>query len=653
MAERGPRPPVALSGGQMGRLRSSVGSTGPALVSAVVVGMFALLILGPLYVWSRLRGAPVEASDHFLQTSPPRPSMTEAWIQQQLAEHGPCPHGIEVVTLSDWLDNNRGGSASLPEWVSYPDTVVVYADGLDEALKIGTVDVGGTLALDGLPCQLGGGVEATVAERIEVGRESIFPLEKGWTGDQPLIVAPLARLPVQVVNAADGTPVPGAVVVQNHGRNGYTADDAGRVVLEMPVVDSSSMTDAAPIRARTWSSFLEVYAEGFQVGSLRLDAADIVTANPERRVVALEPGHLVGVSCQNAPGVQCPRELMCAASWSLEGSACQRMPELLKRGDERDLLCSCPRSEAVLRGIGRSLAVPPDVDHVSIDLADQGMVYGTLDEDVSRCSVEAQRLVNALEDVGHIGPLGTVPGRCDPTSETWAVAGLGHGDWLVTVEVEHAVPRNTSPVSDSDVRPAVAIAVPSLFPDEHRDLGTVATRSGSRLTVSCVDPTTGKPSRERDTVFVQHQDPELAVGYAWPLTCGDSIYPALPGEWRVWRLPWVHHNTTVTLAPGEELEVTFETEESEAVEVLGAVIEPHKRGLLVKALDPASPLAEAGLGRGDVIVALQAMGVPVPMADKLTVTAGVLGIWGTSGIELFVVPHRKRTGHWVVLEQDG
>jgi hypothetical protein len=616
--------------------------------------MLALLIVTPLYVWSQLRGAPLEASHLALQTSSLRSnSMTDAWIQRQLAKHGPCPHGIEVVTLSNWLDDNRGGSASLPEWVSYPDTVVVYAGGLDEARKLGRVHVGETLELDGLPCQLGGRVEATVAERVVVGRETISQRDQGWTGDQPLVVAPLARLPVQVVSAADGGPVPGAVLAHINGRSGYTTDSAGKVLLEVPVVDVWSMTSGPPLRVHPSDVALSVYAEGFQVGELRLDAADLETTDPETHVVTLEPGHLVGVSCLNAPGGNCPRDLMCAASWSLEGTGCRRMPELLERGGSGDLLCSCPRSEAVLRGIGRSLAVPPDVDHVSIDLADQGMVYGTLDEDVSRCSVEAQRLVNALEDVGHIGPLGTVPGRCDPTSETWAVAGLGYGDWLVTVEVEHAVPRNTSPVSDSDVRPAVAIAVPSLFPDEHRDLGTVATRSGSRLTVSCVDPTTGKPSRERDTVFVQHQDPELAVGYAWPLTCGDSIYPALPGEWRVWRLPWVHHNTTVTLAPGEELEVTFETDESEAVEVLGAVIEPHKRGLLVTALDPASPLAEAGLGRGDVIVALQAMGVPVPMADKLTVTAGVLGIWGTSGIELFVVPHRKRTGHWVALEHDG
>jgi len=399
-----------------------------------------------------------------------------------------------------------------------------------------------------------------------------------------------------------------------------------------------------------------VHAVGYRVGSLRIPSCagpstsdPSVEANLEdvETTVALEPARTVYVHCMDEAGEArpCPGDLSCMPSWSvtLEAS-CVSSPAGVSADRVAADLCYCPHSEAVVRGLGQSVAIPQGAEDVYIDLNSGTGVEGFLLPEAGTtrgCSVVAERVAAELSDLGSIGAIGRVRGTCDAKTRRFEVRGLPAGDWVLEVQSrEDGV---------AEERQRVAVPVPDLVEGELRDVGGVDVRDGSALTVLCTDGLTGDALDDL-LAFLLHDGSEYEVGYAQAVGCGRTQNPVLSGEWDVFVLPYAHVREHVVVAEGASVEVELVVGDDDSVRALGATLGLTDDGLEVLSIEPGGVLDRQAVRPGDEIVDISVFGLPLPIESfPAEVMSGVLGIWGASGVSIEVRSTASGSHQWIDL----
>lgn len=598
-------------------------------------------VVGILWAWWSMRGTPIPDSDPIELVSYPEtvhgPNVRETYRHEMEREGGPCPHPIRVVSFRDVPEVMESLGPDVPAWLQPPADIMLYTDTwahMRVYLHPDTVSVGDEVPILDVPCKL---LQWVTAEHNGL-RLALANDKAGWTGEVPVVIGPVLYQPIEVVRASDGAPVPHALVTAR-GRDSLRTDALGRV--EVPISLFSLYQPPSPEKLLDSRRRFDVYAQGFEVARIRVGQEVSTSAVLDPVRVELEAGHFVSVDCVGEDIERCPGDLVCGSSWDiLDLQQCKRPPDGLDWGDDSTLLCSCPETDAVLRGMGRTHAVPDDQDHVVLDFMAGASVTGRLSEP-ARCRAHAERVAAEVADLGNIGELGQVRGSCDGRTGEFSVRGLGPGDWIVSVQagLDHG---------------GIAVPVAGLDSDEARDVGTVDVDSGSALLIYCHDGLTDQDVDGSQYAFARHHSPDMEVGHALAVRCGSRVQPALPGEWTVWRLPWVHHSERVYVPPGRAAEVVFSVGDDRDIQALGARLAQSNHGLEVVSVSPGSPLQGAGLQTGDTIVDLRVAGWTVPMANESTdVLSGVLGIWGSTGVEVFVSPVGGGDGRWIPLDDDG
>ncbi len=625
------------------------------LLLAVGVGLVGICVGMPLSMWRLLRGesAQVEApsTKEVPRTLPTQ--IPEAWSEPGCA----MPivvrsiHGVETAAAA--LQPALPAGHRLPEDV---DLHIILQSEYGASIPLGPVAVGDTLDFGTVPCSQVAGLSMQV-DGFEVGRIEPLP-EQG-----PVVVplAPLQRLSVMVVDALDGQPIRDARSTRPVGLRSRSTGADGVLQWARPQLRVTPQAEAPDGMVLSWTCPrlpAEVHAPGYRVGSLRVPSCagpapvdSSVEADLEdfETTVALEPARTVYVHCidgdTDGAARPCPGDLSCMPSWSvtLEAS-CVSSPAGVSVERTAADLCYCPQSEAVVRGLGQSVAVPDGVVDIYLDLSSGTGVQGHLlpNGGTTRgCSVVAERVAAELSDLGSIGAVGRVRGACDAKTRRFEVRGLSAGDWVLEVQS-----RETDAPED---RLRVAVAVPELREGEFRDLGGVDVRDGSALTVLCTDGLTGD---ELDDLmaFILHDGSEYEVGYAQAVGCGRTQHPVLSGEWDVFVLPYAHVREHVVLGKGASVEVELVVGDDDSVRALGATLGLTEHGLEVLSVEPRGLLARHAVQPGDELVGIAVFGLPLPLEDyPAEVMSGVLGIWGASGVSIEVRSMGSGDHQWIEL----
>jgi hypothetical protein len=624
------------------------------VVLGVVLAVIACCLGIPLGMWQLLRGEPARVE---------RPTPTRRTQQPSTVTPTPrwdepgCAIPIHVGTVYDLPGIAARLDPPLPEGLPIPtDVDLSVAVIRGDSVFLGQVSAGDTISFGDQPCSV---VQYLHLEKdgSVLGGVQVMGLKEA-----PLVpLVPTQTVHVVVVDADTREPIEGAWL-EGVWRGAPPTDARGRTTLHRPIVkhwSTAMKPDGYDVSWQCGGIGEPVHAEGYHSGHLEVPGCDGKRARkhqapftgtelPELEVVVeLESGRTVYVHCldRNGEPRYCPGDLTCLPSWSVElGRVCQSTPTGVPEEREEADRCYCPETEAVIRGLGRSLTVPDGEEDVFIELDGTGVTGQIVPEDgqTTGCSVVAERVASELSDLGSIGAVGRIRGECDARNRTFKVEGLTPGDWVLEVKSRE--------VGFPDEKLAVAVPVPDLQEGELRDVGGVDVHAGSSLTVRCIDGLTGDELDDL-AAFILHDGASYEVGYAQAVGCGRTQLPVLSGEWDVFVLPYAHVRSHLTLRPGEDAEVELVVGDDDTVEAIGATLGLTRDGLEVLSVAPGGPLASAGVVAGDAIVDISAFGMPLPIDNYAAeVMSGVLGIWGTAGVSVQVESAASGERYWVELE---
>ena len=614
-----------------------------AVVVLVFVGLFAAIGWS---VWEGLRGRAVAVS------APASTRRLQARRDAPTGDDTPCSAPLQVVTASDLPAGVAAPVPPVPAGATFPDAVEVWVHRTPddtEPLSLGVVEPGTLVDLSGIPCHAVDHFSAVLdGERVA----EAWPTSAGvpvW-----LVLGPLQRIHMHVEDRTTGEPVDGAWTRVYRGTASIHADRSGDLSWWRPTMRISHRSGAP--RARWICDGLqpEVHAEGYVSQRVRVPGCDGAFGGggtrglrdeglePLEVTVSLESGRTVFVHCSPDGSEECPGDLTCTPSWSVElDRACMAVPPGFATERQNALRCACPPTDAVVRGLGRSYAVPDDAEDIWIDLEDAAGVRGRIaDFDGRRqsCRVVAERVAADLEDIGSLGAVGRVAGTCDGEG-AFEITGLAEGDWVVEVtRREHERSGETQ---------AIAVPVAGLLADEARDLGELDPAQGAAFEVECEDGLTGESTRSAMVLLV-HDSDDFEVGYVQVVACGHRQAPALGGDWEVFVLPWAHLRESLTLSAGDDETVSVTIGDDDAMLALGGALEPGRDSLVVRWVEPGGTLDRLGVQPGDELVDIAAFGVGLPIDDyPEAVLSGVLGVWGTAGIEVVVRSGETGEERWV------
>ncbi len=621
---------------------------------AALIGCFVAMCVGtPVWVWSLLRGEPARVSPVSTvdERVLPRRAIPAEWPEPGCA----LPIvGASIYALDGVPDALH---PPLPEGLPLPDRLEVHAvlePPTDDPVLLGTIAPGETLDFGEIPCHNVRMLLLRLDGR-QVGWVRPLPIE----GPVLVPIAPVQELVLRVVDAVDGEPIRDAWSSQPVEVRGETTGADGLLRWLRPQLRVSHATDPPTVAWNCRGGGAEVYAPGYRVGSVRYPSCGVRAAvddplelnvEPVALTVALKPARTVYVHCVDRDGTPtpCPGDLSCMPSWSVSlEAACQASPAGVSPERLQADLCYCPYSEAVVRGLGRSVTVPDDAEDVYVELDLGTGVEGSLlpEEGASQgCSVVAERVAAELSDLGSIGAIGRVRGTCDEKRRRFEVQGLAPGDWVLEVQS-----RETDRPDD---KLRVAVPVPELAEGEFRDVGGVDVRDGSALKVVCVDGLTGDELDDL-TAFILHDGSRYEVGYAQAVGCGRTQNPVLPGDWDVFVLPYAHVREHLTLGVGESAEVELVVGDDDSLRALGATLGLTDDGLAVLSVQPGGLFDRQGVKPGDEIIDISVFGVALPIESYAPeVMSGVLGIWGASGVSVQVESADRRALDWIDLGAD-
>ena len=619
-----------------------------------MVTFLVVVVLGIVReVWIGLKGQAVSVSAP--ETSQPIP--VHRTTGPSASPGAACDRPLHVVTALALPDGLAPAHPPVPTRADFPASVEVIVHWTDPDISpqsLGEVPLGSTVDLGALPCN------QIAAFHAEYEGERVAQTTATKRTDAPLYlgVGPLQRITLRVEDALTGEPVRHAWS-PIHGRTAPLHSDAdGEISWWRPTMDVTEGPDGPRL---TWTCSAinpEVHAEDYISKRVVVPGCDGAQGRggtaglsesglqPVEVTVQLESGRTVFVHCTHSGRGACPGDLTCTPSWSVElTKACTEVPPGFDDTRQDALRCGCPFTDAVVRGLGRSYAVPDDAEDIWIDLEDAAGVRGQVaDMDGRRhsCQVVAERVAADLADVGSLGAVGRVIGTCDDSDGQFQITGLAAGDWVVEV-TRRAHERGGE-------TEGITLPVAGLTAEEVRDLGAVDVTQGAALEVDCEDGLTGESTRA-PMLLLLHDSADFEVGYVQVVSCGHRQDPALSGDWTVFVLPWAHVREHVYVASGDDVHLALTIGDDDAMDALGGALEQGDGSLVVREVAVGGELDTLGFQPGDELVDITAFGVPLPMDDyPEIVLSGVLGIWGTAGIEVAVRSAETGTLQWKDLD---